>query len=90
MTIDIKQEDLGTLCICALRYCHGRQTYMPSLVQNIVMAHFKDLSDRDLDIIAREEQFQSDMNLWGDTCDKVDWKNFYQILREYRQTERSE
>lgn len=85
--IDIKQEDFGTLCICALRYCHSRQTYMPSLVQQIVMAHFKDLSDRDLKVIADDEQFQTESNLWGDNCDKADWKNFYQILREW-QTER--
>ena len=63
---------------------------MPSLVQQIVMTHFKDLSDRDLKVIADDERFQSDMSLWGDTCDMVDWKNFYQILREYRQAERSE
>ena len=84
MTIDIDEEDFGTLCICALRYCHGRRTYMPSLVQRIVMAHFKDLSDRTLNVIADDEQFQSDMNLFGDMCDKVDWKNFYQILREWK------
>lgn len=89
MTIDISQEDFGTLCVCALRYCHGRRTYMPSLVQSIVMAHFKDLSDRDLKVIAEDEQCQSDLSLWGDHCDLVDWKNFYQILREY-QAERSE
>ena len=87
MTIDISQEDFGTLCVCALRYCHGRRTYMPSLVQTIVMRHFKDLSDRDLKVIAEDEQYQSDLSLWGDTCDKVDWKNFYKILREW-QTER--
>lgn len=84
MTIDIDEEDFGTLCICALRYCHDRRTYMPSLVQRIVMAHFKDLSDRTLNVIADDEQFQSDMGLWGDMCDKVDWKNFYQILREWK------
>lgn len=87
--IDISQNDFGTLCVCALRYCHGRQTYMPSLVQQIVMAHFKDLSDRDLKIIANDERFQADMSLWGDACDMEDWKNFYQILREW-QTERSD
>lgn len=88
MKIDISQEDFGTLCICALRYCHGRQTYMPIIVQNIVMGHFKDLSDVALEIIADDEQFQSDMNLFGDMCDEVDWKNFYQMLRKW-QTERS-
>lgn len=85
--IDISQEDFGTLCICALRYCHGRQTYMPSIVQRIVMSHFGDLSEMDLKVIADDERYQSDMSLWGDHCDLVDWKNFYQILREW-QTER--
>ena len=87
--IDISQEDFGTLCVCALRYCHGRKTYMPSLVQDIVRCHFQDLSGKDLKIIADDERFQEDMSLWGDTCDMADWKNFYQILREY-QAERSE
>ena len=82
--IDISQEDFGTLCVCALRYCHGRKTYMPSLVQRIAMSHFGDLPDRDLKVIADDEQFQSDMSLWGDHCDLVDWKNFYQMLREWQ------
>lgn len=84
MKIDISQNDFGTLCICALRYCHGRRTYMPSLVQQIVSAHFKDLSDRDLKVIADSESFQNEMNLFGDMCDKTEWDNFYQKLREYR------
>ena len=89
MTIDIDQGDFGTLCVCALRYCHGRQTYMPSLVQGIVMTHFKDLSDYDLRIIANDERFQEETNLWGNDCDKEDWQWFYKMLREW-QTERSE
>ena len=78
--IDISQEDFGTLCVCALRYCHGRQTYMPSLVQQIVTAHFKDLSDRDLQVIADDRQYQANMGLWGDACDKADWDRFYRAL----------
>lgn len=88
--IDISQEDFGTLCICALRYCHGRQTYMPSLVQSIVMSHFGDLSERDLKAIADDERYQSDMELWGDHCDLVDWKNFYQILQEWQKEREGE
>ena len=88
--IDISQEDFGTLCICALRYCHGRRTYMPRLIQEIVQRHFKDISDNDLKLIAEDERFQIDMSLFGDYCDRVDWENFYKELREYRQTERSE
>ena len=84
MKIDIDQGDLGTLCICALRYCHGRRSYMPSLVQSIVLRHFKDLSDRDLKVIAEDEQYQSDLSLWGDACDKMGWTSFYRILREWQ------
>lgn len=84
MKIDISQEDFGTLCVCALRYCHGRRTYMPSLVQKIVSKHFKDLSDRDLQSIRADAVFQQELNLWGDDCDERDWKRFYQAIDRYR------
>lgn len=82
--IQITQEDFGTLCICALRYCHGRRTYMPDLVQSIVRTHFEDLSDKDLKVIADDERFQSQMNLWGDPCDMTEWMKFYRALEEFR------
>ena len=81
--IDISQEDFGTLCICALRYCHGRRTYMPSLVQGIVRAHFGDLSERDLRAIADDKKFQSDMDLFGDPYDRLDWEKFYEALEKH-------
>ena len=81
--IDINREDFSTLCICALRYCHGRKTYMPSLVQGIVSTHFKELDCRSLKVIADDERFQEEMDLWGDNCDKADWKRFYQMLRAW-------
>ena len=84
MNIEISQQDFGTLCICALRYCHGRRTYMPSMVQEIVTAHFNDLSDKDLHVIAQDEGFQRDMHLWGDDCDKRSWERFYEKLKMYR------
>lgn len=82
--IDINQEDFGVICVCALRYCHGRRTYMPSLVQEIVMAHFKDLSDKDLESIRADAGFQEGLNLWGDECDKRGWMRFYDSLDKYR------
>ena len=38
--ITLNPEEFATLAICAIRYCHGRQTYMPSLVQGIIRPHF--------------------------------------------------
>lgn len=73
MKIEISQEDFGTLCICALRYCHGRRTYMPSLVQEIVGAHLMELSDKDIDVLINDNDFLKRFNLYGDECDKTDW-----------------
>ena len=55
--INISQEDFGTLCICAIRYCQGRQTYMPSLVQGIVREHLSELSDRDIQVMLDDCEF---------------------------------
>lgn len=78
MKIDISPEDLGTLCICALRYCHGRMTYMPSTVQRIVLSLEDKLSKKDRYVILEDKKFQKRMELWGMDCDKMDWLNFYE------------
>ena len=70
----LSKGDFGTLCICALRYCFGRQTYMPSLVQGICGAHLKELSDKDILVIADDCEFQERMHLYGDeVIDKPGW-----------------
>lgn len=48
---EIRQEDFATLCICAIRYCHGRKTYMPRIVMEIVGRHLSELSDRDIKVM---------------------------------------
>ena len=85
MDIKISQEDFGILCVCALRYCHGRQTYMPGLVQNIVSSHFRDLTDEDLKVIMADKDFQARFDLWGDVCDRHSWMDFYRKLEGYRE-----
>lgn len=72
--IKIEQEDFGTICICALRYCHGRQTYMPELVQRIIRPHINELKDNDLDVMIDDCEFQERMHLYGDErIDKPGW-----------------
>lgn len=83
--VEISKEDFGVLCVCALRCCHGRQTYMPGLIQGIVKAHFKDLTEKDLKVIADDEKFQREMSLWGQDCDRADWQRFYSALGEFRE-----
>lgn len=74
-------DNFGTLAICAIRYCQGRQSYMPSLVQDIVMAHLTELSDRDLYVMIEDCRMQEKMNLYGsEIIDKPGWIKFRQAL----------
>ena len=72
--IKLNEEDFGTLAICAIRYCQGRQTYMPDLVRGIVREYIAEVEDRDLDVMINDCEFQKRMNLYGDEkIDKPDW-----------------
>ena len=91
MTINISQEDFGTLCICAIRYCQGRQTYMPSLVRGIVRQHFDEFSDKDLAVMIDDCRFQKNMNLYGDErIDKPDWLKWHEELLEVEEKRNDE
>ena len=81
MTIDIEQHDFATLCICALRYCHGRRTYMPSLVQEIVGRHLDELSSRDVKVMYDDCRFMNASD-YGDECDRIDWLKWESKLRK--------
>lgn len=80
MKIEIDPEDFGALCICALRYCHGRQTYMPSVIQGICRAHIGAIENNDLRVMLEDCDFQERMHLYGDErIDKpgwIAWKDF--------------
>ena len=70
----ILNNDFGTLAICAIRYCHGRQTYMPGLVRDIIRPHLKELNDNDLNVMIEDCDFQQQMHLYGDErIDKPGW-----------------
>lgn len=74
MKIDIERDDFGTLCICALRYCHGRQTYMPSLVQKIVRKYLGEFTDKDIAVMVDDCEFLRRNNLYCDEkIDKPNW-----------------
>ena len=81
MKVDIGQEDFGTLCICAVRYCQGRRTYMPSLVREIITPHLSELDDKTLHVMIEDCGFQRRYNLYGDEhIDLPGWLEWEQIL----------
>lgn len=80
--IKLTEEDFATLAICAIRYCHGRQTYMPDLVMNIVRPHLKEVTDRNLAIMLDDCGFQRRMNMYGDErIDKPGWLRWEHELK---------
>lgn len=80
MNINITEKDFGTLCICAIRYCHGRRTYMPTEVQRIVGQHLNRIRDNDLKVMLADCDYQRRFNLYGDEIDKEDWLEWEQRL----------
>lgn len=84
--IALSEEDFGTLAICSIRYCHGRETYMPSLVQGIVRSHLKELSDKDLHVLIDDCDYQNKLNLYGsELIDKPNWIRYKNdLLAEFK------
>lgn len=87
----LTQEDFGTLCICAIRYCQGRQTYMPSLVRDIVRPHLKELDDRDIQVMIDDCAYQARFNLYGnEIIDKPGWLEWERLLKEEQERRKNE
>lgn len=83
--VQINPKDFATLAICAIRYCQGRQTYMPSLVQGIIKSHIDKIDDRDLHAMIEDCDFQERCNLYGDEMiDKPGWLRWKEFLLEER------
>lgn len=75
-------SEFGNLTICALRYCVGRISYMPTLIIDATKDNWKHLTSADKEIIKRDvvEAIQS-RNL-GMSCDIKAWEDFHQWLLE--------
>lgn len=86
MIKNITQEDFGTLCICAIRYCHGRQTYMPDLVRGIIVPRLSELSDNDLQVMINDCDYQERFKLYGDErIDKPGWIRWKELMLAEKQ-----
>lgn len=86
--IKLNTDELGTLAICALRYCHSKQTYMPKRVQDIVKAHLPELSTRDLDEIADDLAQMRDYDFGDPVIDRPNWQRFQYAVEEERSRRR--
>lgn len=79
--ITISEDDFGILAICAIRYCQGRQTYVPDLVRSVVKNHLDEVEDNDLAVMIADCEFQEWANLYGDEkIDKPGWLKWRKTL----------
>ena len=67
-------EDFCTILICAIRYCLGRQTYMPSLVTDFIRPLLPYLDNKTLNII--EKDIRVAESYGNETIDKPIWVRF--------------
>ena len=73
-------RDFGTVCGCAVRYSLGRQTYMPSLVQQFINRNLKQIDSYSLAVMARD--IKEAPSYGNKTIDKPGWMNFLAVLEK--------
>lgn len=79
--VDPANDDLGAVCNCAVRYCLGRRSYMPSLVCGYIISLLPELTDKTLDCFERDiaERKRTGFD-FGDSCDYETWDAFYKAV----------
>ena len=89
ITIKITPDQVdffGAVLTCAVRYCLGRCTYMPSLVTDWIMEHCSGLlTAKTLCVMKRDIDEAESQNRLGMGCDVRTWKRF----REWLEGEKS-
>lgn len=79
----MNKQDKESIYICAVRYCMGRQTYMPSLVVSALKPELPKLDKKTLVVMLRDCEEQEQRNLWGsETIDKPLWLQWRKALEE--------
>lgn len=92
----MQSEYFGTICLCALRYALGRQTYMPGIVQDFIRAHISEIDHSSIKVMIRDideaDKFRTynmpsgnimTIDGLGDTrIDRPGWERLRDFLRE--------
>lgn len=73
-------EDFCTILICAIRYCLGRQTYMPFLVIEFIRPLLPHLDNKTLSII--ENDIKNAESYGNEKIDKAIWVRFLSEVEE--------
>ena len=87
--LEVDDQDFGTICICALRYSMGRQTYMPSLVRDFIRPLLPKICSKSLLVMINDCEEQARCGNYGhpdiDRPGWVEWPGAAGREREARQ-----
>lgn len=79
--VDPTNDDFGAVCNCAIRYCLGRRSYMPSLVCGYITPLLPELTDRTLECFERDiAEHKRTGFYFGDSYDNKTWDAFYKAV----------
>lgn len=73
ISFDPADDDFGALVNCAVRYCLGRCTYMPSLICDYLKPRLPLLNAKTIGCMERDIRSAS---FYGDECDRATWTAF--------------
>lgn len=79
--VDPTNDDFGAVCNCAVRYCLGRRSYMPSLVCGYITPLLPELTDTTLECFERDITERKRTGFYfGDSYDYKTWDAFYEAV----------
>lgn len=78
--IGIESKELGMLCVSAVRYALGRQTYIVGETCDLVKRYHELLLERDIQVIIRDIEGAERREALGAECDKVRWLALLRVL----------
>ena len=82
--IKLNADEFAMLAISALRYCKGRQSYLPKHVQDVVKDHLSELSDGALRTIEEDLNEMRDYDFGDPVIDRPNWQRFQYAVEEER------
>lgn len=81
-------DDFCLVCICAVRYCLGRRTYMPWSVMSFIKQFLPALSDNTLYVMARD--IAETDNLGDTEIDAPMWTEFLAEIEKERKRRKND
>lgn len=82
--VKLNTWDFSTLAICAVRYCLGRQSYMPTLVCRIMKKHMDEIDPSSLIVLQRDvrEYLTTDSYTYSYSDIKDTWNDLIKVIEE--------